>query len=507
MKGYDKTIWITGDQCSMKNTALKDADKTKSIILMIESVSRGNQIQYHKKKLVLIYSIMRHFALELEDAGWKVDYYQEYPDFQKAVVEHFNKHKTSKLSMMEQSEYGANERLQQLIPKTVKVEITPHCNFISTEEEFEKLHKTVDSRVTMENFYHVMRKKTNLLMDGPNPVGGAWNYDKSNRLPPDKDFKWKEIKRFEPDLITQSVIKMVDKHFGDHPGSTDNFMYAVTRADAVLAAKDFIENRLNDFGPHQDAMLYGKPFLNHSILSPYINTCLLHPLELARKAEDQYRDGRAQLSSVEGFIRQLIGWREFVWRVYWRLMPEYKERNELRANCDVPEFFWTGDTKMRCMADGLKTTIDHGYAHHIIRLMLLGNFSLIAGLSPLAINKWFTQMFVDGYDWVMVPNVIGMTLHADGGYVGTKPYAASANYINKMSDFCKKCPYDQKLSTGDNACPFNTLYWDFLMRNEDQFKSNHRMGMMMKNLAGKPDHWRAQISDQARKIFKNIDSI
>lgn len=507
MKHPDTTIWVTGDQCSMKNTALKDSDKSKSVVLMIESVARGNQIQYHKKKLVLIYSIMRHFRLELEEAGWNVDYYEEYPDFSKAVSEHFAKHKTSKLILMDQSEFGANQKLQKLVPSSVEVEFTPHCNFISTRQEFEDLHKTPESRVTMENFYRSMRRKTGLLMEGEEPVGGSWNYDKSNRLPPDRDFKWKEIIRFEPDKVTRSVIKMVDKHFVDHPGSTDNFMYAVTRADAILAAKDFLANRLNEFGPHQDAMLEGKPFLNHSILSPYINTCLLHPLELARKAEEEYHLGRAQLSSTEGFIRQLIGWREFVWRVYWRLMPEYKERNELGANHELPEFFWTGNTKMHCLSDSLKTTIEYGYAHHIVRLMLLGNFSLIAGLSPKAANEWFTQMFVDGYDWVMAPNVIGMALHADGGYVGTKPYAASANYINKMSDYCKKCYYDPKQSTGDKACPFNTLYWDFLIRNEKKFKSNHRMAMMMKNLAGKPDHWRAEITSRANKILKNLDSI
>lgn len=504
---FDSTIWITGDQCSMKNTALKAADKSKSVVLMIESVKRGNQIQYHKKKLVLIYSIMRHFRLELEEAGWKVDYYEEYPDFGDAVKEHFAKFNTPNILWMEQSEYGANERLKKLLPTSVDVEFTPHCNFISTSDEFEKLHRSRDSRVTMENFYHVMRKKTGLLMDGADPVGGSWNFDKSNRLPPDKDFKWKEIKCFEPDKITTDVMKMVDRHFADHPGNTEGFMYAVTRADAVLAARDFLKHRLNEFGPHQDAMLKGKPFLNHSILSPYINTCLLHPLELAQKAEEEYLEGNAQLSSVEGFIRQLIGWREFVWRIYWRLMPEYKERNALKAGREVPAFFWTGETKMRCMSDSLKTTIDHGYAHHIVRLMLLGNFSLIAGLSPQVVNEWFTQMFVDGYDWVMVPNVIGMTLHADGGYVGTKPYAASANYINKMSDYCKKCPYDQKQATGDRACPFNTLYWDFLMRNEEQFKSNHRMAMMMKNLAGKPDHWRDEVLQHARKLLNNLKDI
>lgn len=496
------TVWITGDQCSMTNTALLAAaeSQTKPRVLMIESIKRGGKIKYHKKKLILIYSVMRHFAEELRDAGWQVDYYKEHPDFESAVQDHLEKNKPTEVFFMEQSEFGANEKLKRLLPDR-KVTITPHCNFISTAKEFEDLHKTKDSRVTMERFYRLMRKKTNLLMDGDNPTGGDWNFDKENRQPPGKDFKFEALRTFPPDEITQAVIKMVDENFPDHPGGSGDWIYAVTRADALKAAKDFFDKRLDEFGPHQDSMLHGEPFLNHSVLSPYVNTCLLHPLELCKEAERRYIGNAARLTSVEGFIRQLIGWREFVWRVYWRLMPEYKERNHLNdAKLKLPDFYTTGDTKMRCMRDAIETVLKHGYAHHIVRLMLLGNFAMIAGYDPQETDLWFEEMFVDGYDWVMVPNVIGMALHADGGYIGTKPYAASANYINKMSDFCKKCEYSQKESTGDNACPFNTLYWHFLLRNEETFSQNHRMALIMKGLAGKPESWKKEIADRAKYL-------
>jgi deoxyribodipyrimidine photolyase-related protein len=494
-----KTVWITGDQCSKNNTALIAADNANSVILMIESIARGNMLKYHKKKLVLIYSCMRHFAEELRQDGWEVDYHREAPDFRSALNEHIERYKPQSFLFMEQSEYGASEKLAKMIGN-IDVQVTPHCNFISTAAEFEKLHKSPDSRVTMESFYHVMRKKTGILMDGEQPRGGAWNFDKSNRQPPGKDLKTHALKRFPPDRITLDVITMVEKYFAEHPGTTDDWHYAVTREDAQLAAADFFDHRLDEFGPHQDAMLHGKPFLNHSVLSPYVNVCLLHPLELCREAESRLLRNEAQLASVEGFVRQLIGWREFVWRVYWRMMPEMKSKNGLNATEPLPDFFWTGDTRMRCLKDAIDTTIQHGYAHHIVRLMLLGNFALVAGLDPLETNNWFASMYIDGYDWVMVPNVIGMSLHADGGYVGTKPYAASANYINKMSDYCRKCPYDPKSATGDDACPFNALYWDFLMRNEETFAQNHRMSMIMKGLSAKSGDWRYGISNKADQL-------
>ncbi len=272
----------------------------------------------------------------------------------------------------------------------------------------------------------------------------------------------------------------------------------MTRKDALKEAADFFDNRIDLFGPYQDAMVTGEVSMNHSMLSAYINVGLLHPLELARDAESRYLNGSARLASVEGYVRQLIGWREYIWRVYWRLMPEYRERNSLNAKNALPEFFWTGDTDMNCMREAFSHVREFAYSHHILRLMILGNFSLLAALEPLAVNDWFWAMYIDGYDWVMVPNVIGMVLHADGGYVGTKPYAASANYINKMSDYCKKCKYNPKLVVGKDACPFNSLYWDFLARNYKKFAKNHRMIMMMRNLENKPEVQIKEIREQAK---------
>lgn len=495
----DQVVWITGDQCSMNNTALAAASKNNSTVLMIESIARGNKLKYHKKKLVLIYSVMRHFADELRRDGWTVDYYAEAPDFQAALAEHLSKNPAKRFLLMEQSEYGVTDKLVSMLQKR-EVKIFPHCNFISAADDYEKLHRTPDSRVTMESFYRMMRKKTGLLMDGASPCGGSWNFDKDNRQAPDDQFRAHPMREFLPDEITQDVIEMVERCFSDHPGTCEGWSYAVTRRDALLAAADFFEHRLNEFGPHQDAMLLGEPFLNHSVLSPYINTCLLHPLELCQEAERRYLDGRAQLSSVEGFVRQVIGWREFMWRVYWRMMPSYKARNELQAREKLPQFYWTGETDMRCLGEAIETTRIHAYAHHIVRLMILGNFALIAGLDPLETNDWFASMFVDGYDWVMVPNVIGMALHADGGYVGTKPYAASANYINKMSDYCGKCFYDQKKTFGERACPFNSLYWDFMLRNAKAFAGNHRMSMITKALSSKSSEWKAEIRKRAGEL-------
>ncbi len=494
-----QSIWITGDQCSTKNSALAAADKSIATVLMIESIARGNKLKYHKKKLVLIYSVMRHFAEELRREGWNVDYYTEAPNFQAAIDEHLTKNPSSSVLLMEQTEYGATDALVKMLGDR-QVTVLPHCNFISSAKDYAGLQRAPGSRVTMESFYRHMRKKTGLLMDGNSPYGDIWNFDKSNRQAPDDSFSASPIREFPPDKITRDVIAMVERYFPDHPGTCDGWIYAVTRKDALLAAQDFFDNRLDEFGPHQDAMLLGKPFLNHSILSPYINTCLLHPLELCREAEQRFLEKRASLASVEGFVRQLIGWREFIWRVYWLLMPSYKKRNKLQAREKLPEFYWTGDTSMRCMKDAIDTTRDHGYAHHIIRLMILGNFALIAGLDPLETNDWFASMFVDGYDWVMVPNVIGMTLHADGGHVGTKPYAASANYINKMSNYCGSCHYEAKKTFGEKACPFNALYWDFMLRNEKVFAGNHRMAMTMKALSSKSPDWKNEIRKRANDL-------
>ncbi len=478
---------------------MQGCDTSKTTVLMIESIARAQQRPYHKRKLVLIYSVMRHFAAELEKMGWTVDYYAERKNFEEPLQEHLSKRKPKNFRMMEQSEYGVSERMIKTLAG-IPCEVTRHTQFISTADDFESLHKTPDSRITMETFYHKMRMKTGLLMDGKEPFGGSWNYDKENRQPAGKTQKFLEPIKSLADDLTCDVIDMVNRHFATHIGtvSKSTWNLAVTREDALKEAADFFNNRLDLFGPYQDAMVTGEVSMNHSMLSAYINVGLLHPLELARDAESRYLNGTARLASVEGYIRQLIGWREYIWRVYWRLMPEYRNRNSLVAKNALPEFFWSGETDMNCMSEALSHVREFAYSHHILRLMVLGNFSLLAALEPLAVNDWFWAMYIDGYDWVMVPNVIGMVLHADGGYVGTKPYAASANYINKMSDYCKKCKYDPKLVVGKDACPFNSLYWDFLARNYQKFENNHRMIMMMRNLTNKPEQQIKEIRRQAK---------
>ncbi|GAC1408272.1 MAG: cryptochrome/photolyase family protein [Candidatus Velthaea sp.] len=500
------TIWVTADQCTPHNTALAAADRASAVVLMIESIQRLQQTPYHKRKLVLIYAVMRHFAEELRAAGWTVDYHAEPGDFAAALDRHVKTYRPAALRMMQQSEWGVTERMQaaaQLagISDTI---VTPHANFISEPADFDRLAKTGSTRVTMENFYRSMRKKTGLLMDGGAPAGGAWNYDAQNRHKPKAGLTFPEPPRFEPDAITRDVILMVERHFPHHPGAIGDFHIAVQRRDALAALEHFVRERLDTFGPWQDAMLAGNRAMSHSLLSAYINTGLLHPLEVCERAELAYRQGSARLSSVEGFIRQVIGWREYVWRVYWKQMPEYRERNALGADLPLPQFYWDGETQMFCLHEALADVHETAYAHHIQRLMILGNFALIAGFDPVETNDWFWAMFIDGYDWVMVPNVIGMTLHADGGYVGTKPYAASANYINGMSNYCKRCRYDPKKIEGDDACPFNALYWDFLARNDERFDRNMRMRLVMKNWQNRPDAWKTAVRRKAASIRRAL---
>jgi deoxyribodipyrimidine photolyase-related protein len=495
------TIWITGDQTTTRSRALTEADRATSVVLMIESLERSRRVPYHKRKLVTIYAGMRHFADDLRAAGWTVDYHAEVADYAEPLASHVRTYGPERLRMMQQSEYGVTERyIAMASVHGLVVDVLPHANFVSDARDLDVLATKPDARVTMETFYRRMRKKTGLLLDDGEPAGGQWNLDHDNREKPTKGMRFPTPLRFEPDAHTRDVIAMVERHFADHPGVVGDFHLPVSRADALQALDDFIAHRLDGFGPHQDAMLAGERSMNHSLLSHAINTGLLHPLECCERAELAYRAGDARLNSVEGFIRQLIGWREYVWRVYWKFMPEYKERNALGAELPLPAFFWTGGTHMFCLDEALAHVRETAYAHHILRLMVLGNFGLIAGITPHEMHDWFWAMFVDGYDWVMAPNVIGMTLHADGGYVGTKPYAASANYINGMSDYCKRCSYDPKKTVGDDACPFNALYWDFLDRNAARFVKNHRMTMVMRNWARKDDTTREAIRDRAATV-------
>ena len=356
----------------------------------------------------------------------------------------------------------------------------------------------------METFYRRMRHKTGLLMDGDEPAGDAWNFDHDNRKPPTRGMRFPAEPEVPPNAHVRDAIEVVERVFADHPGTIGAFDIPTTRADALAYADDFFTHRLDAFGPYEDAMVAGEPRLYHSRLSALINVGLLHPLELCERAELAYRSGDARLASVEGFVRQLIGWREYIWQTYWRLMPEYRTRNSLGADLPVPHAYRDGETEMACVREAMRWTLELGWAHHILRLMILGNFALLAGVDPQAMTDWFWEMFVDGYDWVMVPNVIGMTLHADGGFVGTKPYAASANYINKMSDYCAPCRYDPKAVTGDDACPFNSLYWDFIARHESRFAKNPRMSLPIRGWRGKAEPWRVAVRARAAALRERL---
>jgi deoxyribodipyrimidine photolyase-related protein len=475
--------------------------RAESVVVMIESIERASVMAYHKRKLVLVYAVMRHFAQDLRAAGWTVDYYAEHGDFADALGQHAAKYRPAKLRLMQQSEWGVTEALAAAAARLgLAVDVTPHVNFVSVPADFDAHAKSAAARVTMDVFYRGMRRKTGLLMDGGEPAGGKWNYDAANRERPVRGLRFAPVPRFEPDAITREVIAMVERRFAGHPGIVGDFALAVCRRDALAALEQFCAQRLDTFGPWQDAMIAGERTMSHSLLSAYINTGLLHPLEVCERAELAYRNGTARLSSVEGFIRQVIGWREYIWRVYWKLMPEYRARNALGADLPVPAMYRTGDTAMFCLREALAQVRETAYAHHIVRLMVLGNFALIAGFDPIETNDWFWSMFIDGYDWVMVPNVIGMSLHADGGYVGTKPYCASANYINTMSDYCKHCRYDRKATTTDDACPFNALYWDFVARNADRFARNQRMAVIVRNWQNRPIETRAAIRAKAARI-------
>ncbi|MGY6552169.1 MAG: cryptochrome/photolyase family protein [Erythrobacter sp.] len=477
---------VLGDQLSRQLPSLKAIAKDEAVILMMEVWDEATYVKHHKQKIVLIFSAMRHFAAELREAGWQVDYVklddaENTGSFTGEVARAIERHAPSEIRITEASEWRVQQAIEEWPDRfACPVTILPDSRFVCSIGEFrdwagERKH------LTMEYFYREMRRKTGLLMhdDGQGkmgPEGDQWNLDADNREPPKGDMKAPPAPKFAPDDITQDVMELVAARFDDHFGDLEPFGWPVTRSQAMEAADAFFAQRLEKYGPYQDAMVHGQDDLYHSMLSTSLNIGLLDPLELCERAEAEYREGRAPLNSAEGFIRQIIGWREYVRGFYWHEMPRLAEANELDARRPLPEFFWTGDTDMRCMADCIRTTREDAHAHHIQRLMVLGNFCLIAGIDPKAVEDWYLAVYADAFEWVELPNVAGMVLYADGGRLATKPYAASGNYINKMSDYCKKCDYKVSEKTGDKACPFNPLYWHFMDRNRTALERNHRIG-------------------------------
>ncbi|WAT18743.1 cryptochrome/photolyase family protein [Aurantiacibacter sp. MUD11] len=472
---------ILGDQLTRDLASIRGRTKNDTVILMMEVWDEATYVKHHKQKIALIFSAMRHFAQELRDAGWQVDYVKLTDEgnsgsFTGEVARAVERHSPRAIHMVEAGEWRVQQAIDEWPDKfDCEVEILPDDRFIASKAEFRDWAEGREA-LRMEYFYREMRRKTGLLMEGDKPVGGQWNLDAENRKPPKDGLSAPERPKFEPDEITRAVIELVEDRFGDHFGSLDRFEWPVTRDQAEEAADTFFADRLPDFGAYQDAMVHGEDDLFHSMLSTSINLGLLDPLDLCQRAEKAYEDGHAPLNSVEGFIRQIIGWREYVRGFYWHQMPGLQSANKLNAQRGLPEFYWTGETDMRCLADCIRSTRDNAHAHHIQRLMVLGNFALLAGVEPRAVQDWFLVVYADAYEWVELPNVAAMVLYADGGKLASKPYAASGNYINKMSNYCSDCAYSVSRKTGAGACPFNALYWHFMHRHRDRLESNHRIG-------------------------------
>jgi deoxyribodipyrimidine photolyase-related protein len=504
-----KTVWILEDQLHEHHPALARADRKQDRVLFIESRRHSSQVDYHQLKLVLIFSAMRHRAETLSKQGWRVDYIELTDDFTTGLKAHIGRHAPDAILMQEPSQYAFRQIIPKLARKIgVPIEVLPTNQFLVPEAEFHAWAGE-SRRLLMENHYHRVRKKLNLLIepDGE-PTGGAWNFDVENRGT-FASFTRRRVTvpappRAEPDSLTRKVMSLVKAEFPERPGNADRFWLPVTREQSLSWLRNFITHRLENFGPWEDMMATDHHVLFHSVLTPMLNIGLLSPRECVDAAIEAYDAGRAPLSSVEGFVRQIIGWREFINGVYWHCMPGYEELNALDAHRPLPKWIYTGETEMNCLHHVLQDVVDFAYSHHIQRLMVLGNFFLLGGFAPTAVLRWYLEMYVDAHDWVMAANVIGMVLHADGGYMATKPYAAGAGYINKMSNYCAGCRYKPDQRTGPDACPFNYLYWNFYAQHQARFAQNRRVGMMIKTWQNKPATEKKEMLRQSDSFLSRL---
>ncbi len=477
---------VLGDQLTHDLATLTDA-APGDVVLLMEVMDECTYVRHHAKKIVLILSAMRHFAAELASRGMTVDYVRlddpaNTHAFRGEVLRAAARHDASAIVVTEPGEWRVLRDMRSWHEAAgCPVEIRDDDRFLCSIRQFRGWAQ--DRRtLRMEFFYRQMRRQHDVLMDGAQPEGERWNFDPENRkkLPPSHAVP--PSPGFAPDGITQEVMRLVADQFGAHFGGVENFCMPVTAAQAEAALADFVVHRLPEFGDWQDAMRTDAPVLFHALVSTSLNCGLLRPRAVIAAAEAAYRAGHVPLNCAEGFIRQILGWREYIRGIYWLHMPDYARLNTMRADRRLPWFYWSGETRMHCMAQAIGQTREHAYAHHIQRLMITGNFALLAGLAPDDVDEWYLVVYADAYEWVEMPNTRGMALHADGGIVGSKPYAASGAYINRMSDYCGKCSYDVRDATGPRACPFNALYWDFMARHAERFAGNQRMAMPLRNL-------------------------
>ncbi len=504
-------IVVLGDQLSPNSAVFSDADSAHDALWMAEVAEESTVVWSSKLRTALFLSAMRHFRDARRAAGWTVHYTALDDAHNRGSLEAelsaaIARLRPERLVTLEPGEYRVLQLLERVAAATgIPLEIRVDTHFLSSVEEF-RAHARGRKQLRMEFFYREMRRKHRVLLESDgSPVGGAWNFDHENRgafgrqgpglLP--------RPRRFAPDALTREVLALVDRHFASHPGDLAHFDWPVTPAEAQEALADFIAHRLPDFGRFQDAMWSREPWLYHSRLAAAMNLKLLDPRDVIAAAERALAERRAPLEAVEGFVRQVLGWREYVRGVYWLLMPDYGARNAMDADAELPDFYWTGDTAMACLRDAITQTLDYGYAHHIQRLMVTGLYALLLGVDPRRVHEWYLAVYVDAVEWVELPNTLGMSQYADGGVMASKPYVASGKYIQRMSNYCAECRFDPAKAVGDDACPFTTLYWDYLRRHGPALRSNTRMAMQLGNAERLTSEQRTAIAQQAELLRRS----
>lgn len=499
---------ILGDQLSFELASLADLDPLHDRVLLAEVVEEATHVPHHPQKIAFLFSAMRHFAEALRARGVTVDYVTlDDPDNTGSLVGELQRHvarwQPSSIHVTEAGDWRVEQSL-----RGSGLPITWHADqrFLCSREAFARWAKG-KKQLRMEFFYREMRRQSGLLLepDG-SPLGGAWNFDANNRKALPKDFKAPPLRRFAADAITREVLALVAARFADHYGRSEAFDYPVTHAEAEALWQHFLEHALAEFGDYQDAMARGEPFLFHARISAALNVGLLDVRRLCADVQAAFFAGRVALNAAEGFIRQLIGWREYVRGIYWLQMPDYATRNAFGNTRALPAFYWNGQTRMQCMRQTIDQTLEYAYAHHIQRLMVTGNFALLAGIAPQQISDWYLAVYMDAFEWVELPNVLGMVMHADGGYLGSKPYCASGQYIKRMSDYCSGCAYKVAESTGARACPFNALYWHFLIRHREQLRGNPRLALTYKNLERMPEARREALWAWGEHLLARLDA-
>lgn len=511
-------VLVLGDQLTLDHPALQDFDPTQDHVLMIEAASEGRQVWSHKARIALFLSAMRHFCNVVHQQGWtytyqKLDDNPQSLSFRELLAQHLQGLKPEMMLICEPGEWRMLATIQDACRAAdVAIQVLPDNHFMCTTEQFAAWAGN-KKELRMEFFYRDMRRRHGVLMQGngatAEPAGGRWNFDTENRrgYPKSGPGEMAPPVRFQPDRITQQVMALVEEHFADHPGSLAHFGWPVTREEALQALQGFIDARLPHFGPFQDAMWTGTPWGWHALIASSLNLHLISPTEVVAFAEAAWRDRGLDLASVEGFIRQVLGWREFIRGVYWLDMPHLKGANHYKHQRAIPAWYWSGDTRMACMRHTIGQTLEHGYAHHIQRLMVTGQFAVLAQINPQEVCDWYLAMYVDAVEWVELPNTAGMALFAAGPRFTSKPYIASGQYIKRMSNYCDGCAYQPEKRSGEGACPMTTLYWNFLDEHEATLKANPRTALMVRNITRLSDSERESIRVRANHYLSALDDL